>query len=131
MGGLALYALAMNWPDATRKLVASLPFVRGWMFDTVVRAFADHGAAGMLYGPSSGIPYKVYAVMAPRQVDAASFLLMSIPARLERLALSCVVFSFAGLALRRWWPVPRRPVVVAAYALIWCGLYALYWSKLG
>lgn len=130
LGGLGLYVLALFWPDAARQVVGELPFVRGWMFDSVSQSYVQHGAAGMLYGPSSGIPYKVYAVLAPQHLDAMSFLLASIPARIERLALSGVTFALVGLALRRWWRTPLRSPVAVVYALVWCGLYAIYWAKL-
>jgi membrane protein YqaA with SNARE-associated domain len=127
-GGLLVYAAAARWPDATRDLVASVPFVRLQMFDEVEESFGWQGAAGMLAGPSSGIPYKVYAVLAPHFFGAASFLLMSVPARLERLLLSVVVFAGIGRFART--RITRHPTLtVVAYALCWAAVYAVYWAR--
>jgi len=128
VGGLLVYGLAAMWPEAMRNAVASVPFVRGAMFATVAEAYDGHGAAGMLLGPTSGIPYKIYAVLAPQSFGVLSFAIFSIPARLERLALSWLVFALLGrwlapvIARHRW-------ATAALYALFWAGIYAYYWSR--
>jgi hypothetical protein len=78
-------------------------------------------------GPASGIPYKVYAVQAPGYTSLGPFLLVSAPARLERLMLTWVLFALAGALLRKH--VRRRPsVAVTAYAVYWLAVYAYYWT---
>lgn len=127
-GGLLVYGLAAIWPDAIRHAVASVPFVGDAMFATVAAAYDGHGAIGMLLGPTSGIPYKIYAVLAPQSFNVLSFAIISIPARLERLALSWLVFALLG----RWLaPVIARNqrATAALYALLWAGIYSFYWSR--
>ena len=129
IGGLVMYGFAATSPEQANSFVASIPFVRDWMFGTVSAAYRDHGAIGMLYGPSSGIPYKVYAVLAPPQFDALTFAILSVPARLERLFLSWLGFTLAGLAFRRWFPSWHRlPVIV--FVVVWVAVYATYWSSI-
>ena len=129
LGGLLMFGFAMHWPEASLSLVSRLPLVRDWMIADVSRSYLEHGVAGMLFGPSSGIPYKVYAVLAPPHADALTFALVSVPARMERLALSWAAFTLMGLALRRWRPLRSRSVPVIFIGL-WIAIYAWYWSAL-
>ncbi|MCB1376931.1 MAG: hypothetical protein KDK89_00965 [Alphaproteobacteria bacterium] len=127
-GGLLVYGLAVIWPESMRNAIASVPFVRGAMFVTVAADFDAQGPVGMLMGPASGIPYKIYAVLAPQSFGVLSFAIFSIPARLERLALSWLIFALLG----RWLaPViaRHRRATAALYALLWTGIYAYYWSR--
>jgi hypothetical protein len=129
LGGLLMYATATAWPDAMRHVVADVPFVRPDMFKTVEAAYKRAGAAGMLEGPGSGIPYKVYAVLAPPSFGAMRFALYSVPARLERLVLSFVAFAALGqLARRRIEQHPRFAATL--FVLFWTIVYAFYWGLL-
>jgi hypothetical protein len=128
VAGFAMYLWAAEWPDTSRAVVASVPFVRERMFDKVEQDYAAHGLAGMLYGPGSGIPYKVYAVLAPSQHRPFAFLLLSIPARLERFALSWLVFAGIG-----WMFQPsiraHTKFTTLLFAVFWVVTYAFYWSR--
>ena len=128
-GGSLMYAWAARAPDASIAAVAKVPFVRAKMFETVSRGYAVHGLAGMLRGPGSGIPYKVYTVLAPPRGNLAEFLALSIPARIERLALSWVVFTAAGILLRNRMPA-HRATTAALFAAFWIAVYAIYWSRI-
>lgn len=129
LGGLLMFWSAVRWPDQSAWVVSSIPFVRDWMFADVSAAYDAHGALGMLLGPASGIPYKVYAILAPSHFDAITFALMSVPARLERLAANWAVFTVLGIVLRRWWPGHQR-LIAWLFAGLWIAIYAWYWSAL-
>lgn len=128
LGGVAMYLAALVWPGPMLHAVAAVPFVTRAMFTTVEAAYLRSGALALLEGPSSGIPYKVYAVLAPAHIDIRRFALISIPARLERLALSWVVFSVGGRVLRPVLVRHQRATAVA-FGVIWCAIYAYYWSR--
>lgn len=128
LGGILMYALAASQPDLMRAAVAHVPFVRAAMFGTVEASYREHGPMGMLYGPTSGIPYKIYAILAPEFFGVASFVLTSIPARLERLALSWLVFTMLGQILGSAIAAHRRLTFVL-FGLLWVGIYGFYWSK--
>jgi hypothetical protein len=92
-----------------------------------VRAgYARHGAAALLVGPLSGIPYKLYAVEAPGRLALTTFLLVSVPARLERLAITWAMFVPFGLFLRPRLRHPA-PVLLGVWALYWIAVYSVYW----
>lgn len=128
LGGIAMYLAAVMAPEAMLRAVAAVPFVSAAMIATVDEALLRAGSLALLEGPGSGIPYKVYAVLAPGHVDLLRFALISIPARLERLVLSWAVFSIAGRVLR---PVLARHkrATALAYGLIWIAIYAYYWTR--
>jgi len=126
--GIVMYAWAFAEPAQSHSVVAAVPFVRERMFEKVTEDYREHGLTGMLYGPSSGVPYKVYAVLAPSQHQPLLFILLSIPARLERLALSWLVFTGIGWAFHRWIRHHRR-LTTGLFVIFWLITYAIYWSR--
>lgn len=126
VAGIVLFQWSQADYSAARKAVASVPFVREDMFPKVQKDFVSYGTNALLFGPTQGIPYKVYAIEAPGRCSFLYFLLVSVPARMERLVLSWIVFTAAGLGLRR---LPRWPLVALAFhALYWAVVYVYYWT---
>jgi len=126
LGGGSMYAWAASQPANARAAVARVPFVAVSMFDTVAADLQRDGAWGLCRGPLSGIPYKVYAVEAPPYVPLGAFLVVSVPARLERLLITWILFAAVGmlaqqaLITRRW--------LIAGHAIYWAAVYAYYWK---
>lgn len=127
IGGALMFGMASRDPGAARHLVERVPFVAPSMFQRVETDFDSSGAGGMTRGPLSGIPYKVYAVVAPSRTSLARFLLVSVPARLERLLVTWVLFAAVGVALRRR-VVGRPDLALAGHAAYWAVIYAVYWA---
>lgn len=129
LAGSLLYAWASRDPAAASAAIHHVPFVREGMFPAVQEGFSRHGVWELCRGPSSGIPYKVYAVLAPAFTGYLPFLLATIPARLERLVSTWLLFSLLGLAWRRQFE--RHPGrMLALHAAFWIPLYAWYWSSI-
>jgi membrane protein YqaA with SNARE-associated domain len=128
-GGLLMFALAVSSPDGMLRLVGKVPFVRPAMFEKVRSDYAAHGVWALCRGPLSGIPYKVYAVMAPPFVSPVPFALVSVPARLERLLASLAVFVLLGWILRRLSPGRIAPAF-AVFIVYWMVVYGFYWTKI-
>ena len=95
-GGLLLYGFAAGHPAEARALVDAVPFVHAAMLATVAGDYQRDGAVAILFGPGNGIPYKVYAALAAPTVDTVSFVLLTIPARLERFLPAWLVFAGLG-----------------------------------
>jgi len=127
LAGAILFQWARSSEATARTWIASVPFVSPAMFEQVDRDYRALGAAALFRGPAYGIPYKIYAVEAPKHISLPVLILVTIPARLERLALAWLFFSAAGLGLRRWRP-GRPGLLVGAHALFWAAFYAYYWS---
>jgi len=129
VAGLCLHTWATFQPEASRSVVAAVPWVRTAMFEKVQTDYENHGISGILMGPASGIPYKVYAVLAPPFCPAGPFALISIVARAERMALTWVFFTALGLIFRRWL-VDHRRLTVTLFAAFWIVVYAFYWTMI-
>jgi hypothetical protein len=130
VGGISMYTWALWRPDSARSAVAAVPFVRTKMFEKVQGDYRAHGVSGIFYTLGTGIPYKVYAVLAPSVTTPVTFGLISIPARLERLALSWLIPTMLGLFLRRRIRNHRR-LTTALWLGFWVVTYAIYWSTVG
>ena len=77
LGGLILYAIAVARPAATVATITEVPFVGRAMIERVADRYRSLGAAAILLAPGNGIPYKVYAALAPPAADPFSFVLLS------------------------------------------------------
>jgi membrane protein YqaA with SNARE-associated domain len=129
IAGALLYALAARHPAALRRFVDRVPFVRPFMWPHVRDDFEKLGWLAIRKGPMRGIPYKLYAVEAPRHLSASVFLLASIPGRLERFLLLTAVASLPGWAFHNW--IHRHPAIaIAIHLSLWTAFYARYWSAL-
>lgn len=129
-GGICMYTWALWRPDSARSAVAAVPFVRMKMFERVQEDYRAHGVSGIFYTLGTGIPYKVYAVLAPSVTAPVTFGLISIPARFERLALSWLIPTMLGLFLKRWIRKHRR-LTATLWLGFWVITYAIYWSTVG
>jgi membrane protein YqaA with SNARE-associated domain len=129
IGGLLMFGWASQAPDGARRAVESVPFVGNAMFERVRQDFSARRAAALLQGPGSGIPYKVYAVAAPAHCGAVEFALVSVPARIERLALSWIAFTLIGWIFKRW-ICAHRDTAALVFAIFWIIVYAIYWSTI-
>jgi hypothetical protein len=129
LGGAFLFNWAQQNPGAARAAVAHVPFVRESMFAQVRDGYRKNGVMAMAVGSVSGLPYKLYAVEAPRYCGATTFLLASPPARAIRFLL--VWFGFGAIAA---WLRKSRGTRVATllkiYAAIWFTSYVIYWGRI-
>ena len=130
VGGCLMFGLADSRPAQLRSVVARVPFIG----DPMIAEREDTwrtGATALFAKPLSGIPYKVDAVLAPAYISLPSFLMISVPLRLERMALSMIVFVPIGLWVGRAAGTDRRRrerLGFSLHAAFWVILYAYYWS---
>ena len=126
--GVGLFIWSSVAHQSAIAAVQSVPFIPTTMFQSVSSDIASLGVWALCKGPLSGIPYKVYAVLSPGAIPLLPFLLVSIPARLERLLVSWVMFALAGIVLKR--PLLRYPALgPGLHGIYWVIIYALYWSR--
>jgi membrane protein YqaA with SNARE-associated domain len=128
VGGLIMFSWSSHFAGA-REFVAAVPRVHPAMFDQAQTDLKIHGAIGAVFGPSRGIPYKVYAVQAPQAgIGLGSFALASIPARAWRLIIFISIFSVIGYGLRK---AKREHWAVKLHALFWVFAIGGYWLNQG
>jgi hypothetical protein len=129
VAGAMMFAWALHFPEQAKTAVLAVPLVRPAMAEKVRDNFTTRGVVALLLGPASGIPYKLYAVEAPKHVSLPLFLLASIPARLERLLIGVLLFGAAGALFRA--RIARHPGrAAAAHAIYWVGAYTYYWTAI-
>jgi len=128
-GALLAGALMFSWAarsPAARHAVAHVPLVRPAMFQRAADDYRELGPSAVSLGPARGIPYKVYAVLAPEHVSLRSFLIVTIPARAWRLLAVWLLFAVAGVFLRR---LRRATLLPAIHGFFWIVVYVVYWIK--
>jgi glycerol uptake facilitator-like aquaporin len=129
LGGALLFHWAQSKPGAAHAAVARVPFVTPEMFAKVNSGLDKMGLLSVLAGSVSGIPYKLYAVEAPRVSTQFAFLLATPPTRAVRFTLVWVIFGAAAVWLRRKYALSTRKFAYI-HAVIWIVSYAFYWGRI-
>jgi membrane protein YqaA with SNARE-associated domain len=129
LGGWLLYEMAAADPQATRALVLGVPFITEPLMHRAESMYPSGGLSAMVIGSVTGVPYKLFAVLAgEHNVALTTFLLASVPARAARFVIAAAVAILLRMTLARRWPLRWRIGLVAA---VWIVVYALHWSSLG
>ena len=127
IGGAVMYALAADNGMAMSELLIRIPLISDELVWTVGEEMQGSGLLAMVSGPLEGVPYKVYAVQAGQQhLPFIPFLLLTIPARLERLLPVALAGGLFGTVFKRF-TQRHTPFVIGAYGLLWVGVYVLYY----
>jgi membrane protein YqaA with SNARE-associated domain len=128
-GGALLYACAARNPAQAHEVVSKVPFIPQRMFDAVRNGYERRGMTALFLGPLSGIPYKIYAIEAPRHFGLVRFALATAPARVWRFILVCLFFgAAAGLLRQKWKKTPKQ--LAAIHSVAWILFYAFYWARI-
>ncbi len=130
LAGNVMYSWAAVNPRQAQSTVAAVPFIGAQMLEDTYQRFEARGGWAMLERPLGGVPFKVFAVLAPSRIPYVEFLLFGIAARAERMLLSWIPAALIGLALRRIGEARRWRVALVLHAVGWIAVYAFYWSKL-
>lgn len=103
LGGIVTVVVARLWPDFALDLLRDLPLSTEAHIAGAERRLAEHGAAGFLVQPVSGIPFKAWAVVAGRQ-ELSPWLVVAvfIVARSARMALVGALAQLLRRTVRRW-----------------------------
>lgn len=122
--------LMFNWAAVDHAAAVAtldrLPAISQTMISDVRGALDRLGAGAMALGALSGVPYKIYATMAPAAgLSLPTFLALSIPARAIRFVLVVWIADWLNRRLARRFDLRWRSGVLAA---VWLFFYALYFS---
>lgn len=123
-GGALMYHRGCRDAASARDFLLRLPGVGPRMLERVGAAVGKRGLVALALGPLSGTPYKLYAVeCGVRRLSLASFLLVSVPARMARFLLVVLLAAWlAHGAVPGWSPAAK----LAAWLAAWCLFYAWY-----
>lgn len=130
IGGTVMYALAAANGEAINQFLVQIPLIGPDLVRTVAEQMEQSGLIAMISGPLETIPYKIYAVQAGQQhLPFIPFLLLTIPARLERLLPVALASAVCGTVFKKF--VQRHTaLVIGAYGLLWVGVYVLYYLRM-
>jgi membrane protein YqaA with SNARE-associated domain len=118
-GGTASY-LAGRWRGSGPPW-SRLPMVRPAMLNAAGAWLADEGPSGLRHQPLSGVPFKVFAVIAgARGLPLLPFVGWALAVRGTRFGLVCLVSALLGRPLRPLLRRHPRPML-----LIWSAAFAL------
>jgi membrane protein YqaA with SNARE-associated domain len=129
MGGALMYTTADRYPDQARSVVLSVPFINQSLLEQAERQMQERGLWAMCIGAFSGIPYKTYAIAAPRHASFDAFMAVSAAARLARFLAGWAIASLLGMLFRR--QIDANPTAALALLIVcWIGFYTYYWSTM-
>jgi membrane protein YqaA with SNARE-associated domain len=128
LGGLLMYGWSVRDFLGVVAMLDRLPAISLAMIIGVRDALGRSGAGGMVVGALTGVPYKIYAVMAPQAgVALATFLAVSVPARALRFVLVVALSDAISRRLAGRLTLRQR---VGLLASIWLLFYAVYWAAM-
>jgi membrane protein YqaA with SNARE-associated domain len=131
IGGAAVVAFAHTSADTARAVLLHIPGINAHLLERVGGQVDELNWLAVLFGPLKGIPYKIYAVEWGRRDGALlPFLLISIPARWVRFALSAVLARVIAYLLG---PLTHRRARIETMILaaIWIAFYIFYFTRFG
>jgi membrane protein YqaA with SNARE-associated domain len=123
-------AAVLWWLPSLAKFWPALPGYYPLMAEVAAENLHKAGAAGIVMGPSSGIPYRVYIQKAHEMgLDWFALMAQTPVARLSRIALAPIaawlLFLFAHKLLKK---PPGRKFWIGAILTYWVGIYVWYWG---
>lgn len=128
IGGGLTYGWSTRDQGAATALLDRLPAISPTMIADVGAALDRLGAGAMAIGALTGVPYKIYAAMAPQSgIPLWTFLAVSIPARALRFLLVVLIADWLGRRLSNWLTLRQRAIVLAA---VWLLFYGAYFSTM-
>ena len=110
------------------ELLLYVPGINASMLTKVSNDLSAQGLSALITGPLFGIPYKIYTTFAAQlSFRLTSYLLWSIPARLERLTIIFIIAALSGRLLRK--SIEKHPILASfCYIFIWIGIYVAYFA---
>jgi membrane protein YqaA with SNARE-associated domain len=126
VGGALMHIWGASSPDAAVAALDRLPAISPAMIAGVHADLEGKGAAAMIIGSLTGVPYKIYAVLAPGVgLQLPLFLLISVPARAIRFVVVVLVAGRLNeLLARRLTPRWRYGVL----GIVWLAFYGFYFA---
>lgn len=121
-GGAFMYLWGSHAPDVVWALLVQVPAVNDAMVTGVAESLHETGVLSTFLGPLSGIPYKLYAALAPSaDISLGLFLLISLPARMFRFVIISLLAAWVAQYFLSGWPLRLR---LALHMSVWAIFYS-------
>ncbi len=125
IGGAAIFMMSTASHEAVLDFMLSVPAIHSYMLAHVEREMAAGPFHALITGPLFGVPYKLFAALAPHYTTLSTFILFSVPARFIRFIL---VSSLAFFLSHRVFPGMPGKVKTSLWLMVWVMVYAVYFS---
>jgi membrane protein YqaA with SNARE-associated domain len=126
LGGALMHAWGTWDPEGAAATLDRVPAISPAMIAGVHDELERQGVAAVVLGGVTGVPYKIYAVLAHGAgLQLPLFLLISIPARAIRFVLVVLIADWINRPLARRLTLPRRCGVLG---LAWLAFYGFYFA---
>lgn len=126
IGGTMMYFFGVYQFDWIAGVVADVPAISEEMMESVRLSLESEGLIAMIFGPTKGIPYKIYAIYASSvEIGFAAFVMASIPARFIRFFLTGMMAAFLSQTV---FSRLATGVKVTAWVVVWIIVYSIYFS---
>lgn len=126
IGGIVMYIFAQRNFISAYQFVHNVPAIGTKMLQDVEVSFSEKGIVAMITGPIRGIPYKAFAIFAPKmKVRLFPFILASIPARFIRFFLTAFI---AWLLANVFFEALPMSIKYSVWAIVWIVVYITYFS---
>jgi membrane protein YqaA with SNARE-associated domain len=117
----AAVSYAIGAAGGAERLLPRLPLVRPAMVRAARGWLTQEGGVGLRHQPLSGLPVKVFAlVAAPSGVSLPAFLVCAAAARGARFVVVCAGAALGGRALQH--AIERRPMV---FLVAWAAAFGV------
>lgn len=123
VGGWVMYRWGEKKLDWLLSVFLKLPAIRNAELEQVVNGYKKNGILTVLWGPLLGVPYKIYAVYAHQFVSLASFMLISIPARVVRFVLVVLLTPFIVDLIAMNSSLTGQKIAILS---LWAVFYSIY-----
>jgi len=125
VGATVMFVWSLRDPKGAVAMLGQIPAVGPHLIASVADHLARWGAFALPLGGVSGVPFKIYPVMAAQTgLSLAVFLAFALPARLARFAASVLLASIVNRRLPSWLGPRQRVLLLAGF---WILFYAVYW----
>ena len=128
IGGACMYLWGAKNYSLAARTIATLPGISNKLIVKEKENLLRTKLWAILLGPLKGIPYKIYAILAPSSgISILQFLGVSIPARLPRFILSVVV---TDLVFHNFLMNLTLGLKIAILTAFWLIFYIAYFIKM-
>lgn len=126
LGGTVMYLFASQNFSRAYQFVSQVPAIGEKMLHDVEQRMEKNGVIAMITGPIRGMPYKIFAIFAPKvRIRFGVFLLASIPARFIRFFLTSILAWWFANVLFEQLPMWIK---YGVWGLVWIIVYIIYFS---
>lgn len=123
LGGWVMFYWGRSNLEKVLQTILKLPAIRSVDLERVRADMEKYGSLSMMWGPTLGIPYKIYAAYAHLFDSFFTFILISIPARMIRFVIVAMAIPYV---MSKVAPNASLTAQVLIVLLIWIVIYSVY-----